>query len=144
MEVTLAITKTGPQLPVVITCMAFLGLGTLIVGFYIGYKLNISATLAARLQMWQSAWDNGVTGGDQIAQAIWAVSTGGLLGTGLGLGDTRYLPAGHTDLVLAATGEELGFLGLLCVACVFTLIAVRGFTIGLRAPNDYGFFWRRP
>jgi cell division protein FtsW (lipid II flippase) len=120
--------------------MAFLGLGILIVGFYIGCKLNISATLAARLQMWQSAWDNGVTGGDQIAQAIWAVSTGGLLGTGLGLGDTRYLPAGHTDLVLAATGEELGFLGLLCVACVFTLIAVRGFTIGLRAANDYGFF----
>ena len=120
--------------------MAVVGLTILIAGFYIGYALNISATLAARVRMWQSAWDNGVRGGDQIAQAIWAVSTGGLFGTGLGLGDTRYLPAGHTDLVLAATGEELGFLGLLSVTCVFALIAVRGFSTGLRAANDYGFF----
>ena len=36
-------------------------------------------------------------------------------GTGLGLGDTRYLPAGHTDLVLAAVGEELGAVGVLVV-----------------------------
>ena len=120
--------------------MAVTGLAILIAGFYIGYELNISATLVARLHMWQSTWDNGVTGGDQIAQAIWALSTGGLFGTGLGLGDTRYLPAGHTDLVLAAIGEELGFVGLLLVACVFALIAARGFSTGLRAANDYGFF----
>ncbi len=120
--------------------MAIFGFSVLVAGFYVGYKLNISTTLAARVQIWQSPWDNGVRGGDQIAQAIWAVSTGGLFGTGLGLGDARYLPAGHTDLVLAAVGEELGFVGLLCVACVFVIIAARGFTAGLRAGNDYGFF----
>jgi cell division protein FtsW (lipid II flippase) len=120
--------------------MAIFGLSVLVAGFYLGYKLNVSTTLAARVQIWQSPWDNGVRGGDQIAQAIWALSTGGLFGTGLGLGDARYLPAGHTDLVLAAIGEELGFLGLLCVACVFIIIAVRGFTAGLRAGSDYGFF----
>ena len=120
--------------------MAIFGLSMLVAGFYLGYKLNVSTTLAARVQIWQSPWDNGVRGGDQIAQAIWAVSTGGLFGTGLGLGDARYLPAGHTDLVLAAVGEELGFVGLLCVACVFIIIAARGFTTGLRADKDYGFF----
>ena len=51
-------------------------------------------------------------GGDQVAQSVWALSTGGVFGTGLGFGDTRYLPAGHTDLVLAAIGEELGAAGL--------------------------------
>jgi cell division protein FtsW (lipid II flippase) len=120
--------------------MAVLGLSVLVAGFYFGYKLNVSTTLAARVQMWQSPWDNGVRGGDQVAQAMWALSTGGLFGTGLGLGDARYLPAGHTDLVLAAIGEELGFVGLLCVACLFVIIAVRGFTAGLRAGSDYGFF----
>ena len=120
--------------------MAIFGLSLLVAGFYLGYKLNISTTLAARVALWQSPWDNGARGGDQIAQAIWAFSTGGLSGTGLGLGDARYLPAGHTDLVLAAIGEELGFVGLLCVACVFIIIAARGFTTGLRAGNDYGFF----
>jgi cell division protein FtsW (lipid II flippase) len=120
--------------------MAILGLSVLVAGFYLGYKLNVSTTLAARVQIWQSPWDNGVRGGDQIAQAIWAVSTGGLFGTGLGLGNARYLPAGHTDLVLAALGEELGFIGLLCVACVFIIIAARGFAAAFRADSDYGFF----
>jgi hypothetical protein len=116
------------------------GFAILIAGFYIGYELNISSTLTARVAMWQSSWDNAVRGGDQIAQAIWGVSSGGLFGTGLGLGDTRYLPAGHTDLVLAAIGEELGFVGLLGVGAIFVMIAARGFSAALHAADDYGFF----
>ena len=72
--------------------------------------------------------------------AIWALATGGSFGTGLGLGDTRYLPAGHTDLILAAIGEELGAAGLLLVAALYALLAWRGFRIGRLARNDYGFF----
>lgn len=120
--------------------MAAAGFLVLLGGFYLGYRLNISSTLAARVHMWQSPWDNGVRGGDQIAQAIWALSTGGLFGTGLGLGDARYLPAGHTDLVLAALGEELGFIGLASIAGVFVVIGRRGFQTALRASSDYGFF----
>jgi hypothetical protein len=90
--------------------------------------------------MWQSPWDNAVAGGDQVAQSIWAIATGGSFGTGLGLGDARYLPAGHTDLVLAAVGEELGAAGLLVVACAYGILAWRGFRVSLAASNDYGFF----
>ena len=68
------------------------------------------------------------------------MATGGRFGTGLGLGDSRYLPAGHTDLILAAIGEELGALGLLVVAVAYAVLAWRGFRIGRLAPNDYGFF----
>jgi cell division protein FtsW (lipid II flippase) len=120
--------------------MALAGLASLVAGFYVGYKLNLSATLAARVQMWMSPWDNAVRGGDQVAQAAWALSTGGIAGTGLGLGDTRYLPAGHTDLALAAVGEELGFVGVVAVGAVYALIATRGFRAALRASNDYIFF----
>ena len=63
--------------------------------------------------MWQSPWENAVRGGDQVAHAAWAMATGGIPGAGLGLGETRYLPAGHTDLVLAGVGEELGAIGML-------------------------------
>ena len=120
--------------------MALVGLATLVAGFYVGYRLNVSETLTARVRMWQSPWDNVVRGGDQVAQSIWALSTGGWFGTGFGLGDTRYLPAGHTDLVLSAVGEELGVAGLLALAAVYGLIAARGLRIGRRAANDYGFF----
>ena len=78
--------------------MAVAGLALLVAGFYVGYRLQISATLADRVRMWQSPWDNTVAGGNQITHAIWAMATGGGFGTGLGLGSSRYLPAGHTDL----------------------------------------------
>jgi hypothetical protein len=120
--------------------MAVAGLALLVLGFYVGYRLQISQTLVARVGMWQSPWDNGVAGGDQTAHSIWALATGGSFGTGLGLGDTRYLPAGHTDLILAAIGEELGAAGLLLVAVLYAFVAWRGFRIGRLARNDYGFF----
>jgi cell division protein FtsW (lipid II flippase) len=120
--------------------MAAAGLVLLAAGFYLGFRLQVSATLAERVRMWQSPWDNTVAGGNQITHAIWAMATGGVFGTGLGLGDSRYLPAGHTDLILAAIGEELGVAGLIVVAAGFAVLTWRGFRIGRLAPNDYGFF----
>jgi cell division protein FtsW (lipid II flippase) len=120
--------------------MAVTGLTLLASGFYLGYRLQISATLADRVRMWQSPWDNAVVGGNQVTHAIWGLATGGIFGTGLGLGDSRYLPAGHTDLILAAVGEELGAIGLVGVAGLFAVLAWRGFRIGRLAASDYGFF----
>jgi cell division protein FtsW (lipid II flippase) len=120
--------------------MALMGCALLSAGFYIGYRLHISTTLANRVAMWQSPWDNAVQGGDQIAQSIWALSTGGFFGTGLGFGDTRYVPAGHTDLALVAVGEELGAVGFLAIALVYAVLTLRGLRVALRASNDYGFF----
>jgi hypothetical protein len=68
------------------------------------------------------------------------MATGGWFGTGLGLGDSRYLPAGHTDLILAAIGEELGAAGLTIVAALYAILAWRGIRIARLARNDYGFF----
>ena len=120
--------------------MAMAGFALLVSGFFVGYRLHVSSTLADRVRMWQSPWDNAVAGGDQVTHAIWAMATGGPFGTGLGLGDSRYLPAGHTDLILAAIGEELGAAGLVVVAVAYAVMAWRGFRIGRLAPNDYGFF----
>jgi cell division protein FtsW (lipid II flippase) len=109
-------------------------------GFFIGYRIGISATLADRVRMWQAPWDNIARGGDQIAQALWSMSTGGLFGTGIGLGDTRYLPAGHTDLVLAAVAEELGFAGLVAVGLLYFAMIARALATARRATTDYAFF----
>ena len=122
---------------VVLTVAGFILLAA---GFYAGHALGLSATLADRVRMWRSPWDNAARGGDQIAQALWGAATGGAWGTGLGLGDTRYLPAGHTDLVLAGVGEELGFVGLSAVALVYAAIVWRGFQTARRASSDYAFF----
>lgn len=116
------------------------GAAVLAGGVALGSWLGVSATLTARTAMWQSPWANTVVGGDQIAQAAWALATGGVTGTGLGLGDTRFLPAGHTDLALAAIGEELGLAGLLVVAAAAAILVWRGLRAARRAPSDAAFF----
>src|SRR4051812_3570308 len=116
------------------------GASLLAAGFYLGYRLGVSATLVERVRMWQSPWDNAARGGNQIAHALWAMATGGTLGTGVGIGDTGYIPAGYTDLVLAALGEELGFAGLLIVAALYAVMVARAFRIAREASTEYGFF----
>ena len=61
--------------------MAVTGLVLLAAGFYLGHRLQVSATLADRVRMWQSPWDNAVAGGNQVTHAIWAMATGGMFGT---------------------------------------------------------------
>jgi cell division protein FtsW (lipid II flippase) len=120
--------------------MTLTGFALLAAGFFLGYQIGISATLTERVRMWQSPWDNAARGGDQIAQALWAAATGGTFGTGLGLGDTRYLPAGHTDLALAAVAEELGFAGLVAIGAAYAALVWRGLAAARRSASDYTLF----
>ena len=122
------------------TVMVFTGLAVLVAGFGIGYWIGTPNTVAARVSMWRSPWNNAVHGGDQLAQSLWAFATGGTFGTGLGLGDPALIPAAHTDLVLSALGEEWGFLGVLAVFALYAIILYRAFRISLRAESDYAFF----
>ena len=120
--------------------MALIGVATLVASFLLVYRWELSRTLAGRVAMWRSPWNNAAAGGDQVSQSLWALASGGTFGTGLGLGETRFIPAGHTDLILAAAGEELGLAGLLAIAAVFTTMAWRGLRAARDAKDDHGFF----
>ena len=68
---------------------------TLIAGFAAGYWLGVPATLARRVAIWLNPWNNARTGGDQIAQALWAFASGGIGGAGRGVGDGYLVPPGR-------------------------------------------------
>lgn len=120
--------------------LALLGVGLLVSGVWTGYHFGKPPTVVDRISMWLSPWDNDVRGGDQLAHSVWALSTGGLSGSGPGWGDPGMIPAGDTDLILPAIGEEWGFLGVLAVFCLFVFLVRRAFRIALNAPTEYGFF----
>lgn len=116
------------------------GFALLALGFAAAYWIGEPATVRHRVAIWVNPWNNGVPGGNQIAHGLWALATGGIWGSGPGLGSADTIPAGHTDFVLAAVGEELGFLGLAAVFVLYGVISWRCLRAGLRAPGDYTAF----
>jgi cell division protein FtsI/penicillin-binding protein 2/cell division protein FtsW (lipid II flippase) len=120
--------------------LAVLGIVLLVGGVMVGYHFGKPATVVDRINMWLSPWDNDVHGGNQLAHSLWAFSTGGALGSGPGWGDPEMIPAGHTDLVLPAVGEEWGFAGVATVLLLLGFLVWRGMRIGLQALNEYGMF----
>lgn len=120
--------------------MFALGAALVALAFFVGYKAGYPQTVTARISMWLSPWDNAFRGGDHLAQSLWALAAGSITGTGLGLGQPQLVPEIHTDMVLAAVGEELGFLGILAVLCLYGVLVWRGFRTALRAGGRYSFF----
>ena len=120
--------------------LAVLGLTIVITGFYAGYRFEIPRTVAARVGMWLSPWDNNLFGGDHLAKTLWSLASGGFTGTGLGQGDPELVPAVHTDMILAAIGEEMGLGGLIGVLLLFAWLTLRGLRTTLRAGGHYRFF----
>jgi len=120
--------------------LAVLGIAILVAAVFVGHHFGQPRTVVERIDMWLSPWDNDVHGGNQLAHALWAFSTGGVWGSGPGYGDPGMIPAGSTDLVLPAIGEEWGFAGVATVALLFGFLIYRAFHISLRAVGDYAFF----
>ncbi|WP_338876158.1 FtsW/RodA/SpoVE family cell cycle protein [Spirosoma sp. SC4-14] len=100
----------------------------------------VGSRLADRKAMWLSPWNNDVYGGDHLAHAFWALSSGGWAGQGLGKGFAAVMPAAHTDMILPSIGEELGGLGLVAVFLLFGVLLHRIFLLARRAGQPFSFF----
>lgn len=120
--------------------MVAFGLLMMLAGFYVSSHFGISHTVADRIQIWLSPWDNYVRGGDQLVQGLWSLATGGASGMGLGLGDPGLVPASHTDFVITTLGEELGFAGLLILFLLYAALIYKGVVIALHSADPYAFF----
>ena len=116
------------------------GFAALALGFTAGYLTGFPGTVTRRVAIWLDPWQNALPGGDQISHALWALASGGAWGLGPGVGDPQVIPAGHTDLVLAAIGEDLGFVAVISVMALFALLVWRMLRVALRAPGDYTSF----
>lgn len=104
------------------------------------YRDRSVPMVADRIAMLLSPWENFATGGEHLAHAYWAMAAGGVAGQGFGAGSPAYVPAAHTDMVLAALAEEAGLLGLLAVAVLYGVLLHRAFHIALRASGTYSLF----
>ncbi|MBQ3010242.1 MAG: putative lipid II flippase FtsW [Oscillospiraceae bacterium] len=129
--------------------MMFMG-GTQLIWFVAGGSVLVIAFTAltllfpyvsTRITTWLDPWSNLQGDGYQIVQSIYAISSGGLFG--LGLGNSRqkylYLPEEHNDFIFAVVCEELGFVGATIILILFALLICRGFWIAFHCRDRYSF-----
>jgi len=87
-----------------------------------------------RLFVYLDPWnpDNTYGSAYQLSHSLIALGRGEWLGVGLGssVEKLHYLPEAHTDFIVAVIGEELGFVGVMCLISVFAFIVWRAFDIG--------------
>ncbi|RYY40463.1 MAG: cell cycle protein [Chitinophagaceae bacterium] len=96
--------------------------------------------LADRKAIWQNPWDNEVFGGDQVANGIWGMASGGASGQGIGEGFAKTIPEAHTDMILPAIGEELGWAGIVCLFLLFLVYLHRALLIGRQTGRPFLFY----
>ncbi len=77
--------------------------------------------------------------GQQLVNSFYAISNGGLFGSGLGnsIQKTGYLPEPNTDFIMAILTEELGAFTTIVVMAVLALIIFRTVLIGIRSSSAY-------
>lgn len=101
-----------------------------------GFAANaVVSHVAERVDFWMDPFID-PTG--QVAQSLYGLAYGGLLGTGLGQGRPDLTPIAESDFIGSALGEELGLTGLIAIILLYALLASRGLRAGLLLRDPFG------
>lgn len=112
--------------------------GTLLFSLGAGMCYLFYRHVQVRVAIWLNPWNDIDGKGYQIVQSLFAIGSGGVYGTGLGLGRPNLIPAVHTDFVYSAWSEEMGFLGAVALLLIYCLIIYRGYRIAMAAHSGFG------
>lgn len=74
----------------------------------------------------------------QISQGLVAISSGGIIGAGFGLGHASGLvPVAQSDMVASVIGEEFGLTGFFALIGFYLILLYRGFRIAIEARGTF-------
>lgn len=93
--------------------------------------------IKVRISVWLDPWSQVMDKAYQITQSLFAITGGGLFGTGLAQGSPWYIPEVHSDFIFAAICEEFGILGGVGVVLLYLLLVYRGIRIAMKIDNMF-------
>ena len=102
----------------------FLSLGGASAGAILAY--NLFAHIRERVMIWRNPWDYASDAGYQLVQSLYAISSGGLFGSGLGQGFVEYIPVNDSDFIYAVICEEFGIIFAVGLMIIYFLLFFRG------------------
>lgn len=127
--ITMLYVATGKKKYVAITFALF------IVGSFLAYKLF--PHVRQRIMIWQNPWGYKDTGGYQIVQGLYSISSGGMFGSGLGEGYPGFVPVNTSDLIFAVICEEFGMVFGLGIMIIYFLFFYRGMRAAFRVQDKF-------
>jgi len=120
---------TGKRKILLFTLLALLISG---IAGYILYDL-----IQIRVDAWINPWLDPSGRSYQIVQALMAISSGGLIGRGPGMGSPGLVPIAHSDFIFSTIAEESGLIGTIGLFLILAIFTLRGLKIGLNAENRF-------
>lgn len=95
----------------------------------------------SRLSAFLDPWESPKGEGYQLIQSLYALGNGGWFGTGLFKSRQKYrfLPFAESDFILSIIGEELGFIGILCLFSLSAVLIFRGIKIAKESDDFFSF-----
>jgi cell division protein FtsW (lipid II flippase) len=76
--------------------------------------------------------------GYQLVQSLLGLGTGGLFGSGPGVGRPDIVPLVDSDFIFAGMGEEIGLFGLTAILVMYLLIVERGLRAAIGVRDSFG------
>lgn len=127
--ITMLYVATGKKKYVAITFTLF------VVGSFLAYK--IFPHVRQRIMIWQNPWGYKDTGGYQIVQGLYSISSGGMFGSGLGEGYPGFVPVNTSDLIFAVICEEFGMVFGMGIMIIYFLFFYRGMRAAFRVQDKF-------
>jgi cell division protein FtsW (lipid II flippase) len=107
----------------------------LVIGAYFAYKTF--GHVRVRIENWTNPWRDPHNQGLQPIQGWFGFASGGIAGTGIGLGHPGAVPDATTDFMLSTIGEELGLVGVMAIIISFMLLVGSAFRIAIDAARPF-------
>ena len=118
--------------------VAGIGLGVGAIGAgYVLFKDTLFSHVLTRVAAWKDPFAFIDTGGYQVSQSLFAMGTGGYMGSGLTLGKAHTIPVSESDFIFSAICEEMGVIFGLALILVVVSIFLLIVNIAMKCRNPF-------
>ena len=113
-----------------------LGVGA-VMGGYLLFKDSLFRHVMVRVEAWKDPFQYIDTGGYQVSQSLFAMGTGGYMGSGLTMGKADTIPVSESDFIFSAICEELGVIFGLALIMVFVSVFISFANVAMKCKNPF-------
>ncbi|VDG75377.1 stage V sporulation protein E [Actinobaculum suis] len=122
--------------------VSWLAIGAVLTVGGVAFVATTVPHVRARFAVWLDAFNpeiyEGRGGSYQLVQAWFGMSSGGLVGTGLGQGHPNLVYAAQSDFIFASFAEEIGLIGVMAILSLYLLFVGRGMRTAIQLRDGFG------